>query len=577
MDSSLNNQDQTLSDQPADAVPAEQVSSPPDPAPPTVIAPAEPTGTPAVSEHSIAEPAATQTSANGGSAAVPPKRKYTLDVVVAVLLLVLIGAALFVVNRYSKPAGSTASTTSKQDIANLRVVIEGPLANTVYPNTQSDDTETLINQQVFEGLTGVEQQTRIVPRLAVSWTNPDNNTWIFKLRPDVKFHDGNTLTATQVKASLDQSQNYSAGQQLATTIKSVEAVDANTVKITTVSPDPILINKLAQLYIWDTAANKTGDPSTGTGPYTISTNTKNLVKLTAVDGYWGGHVYTRSVEITQAVDETSAKASIANKTADAVDSYTQFTPAEAGTYKAEPVYANGTYHVAFNTLRKGSPLGKLAVRQALAQATDKQTLLQVKGIGTTVANQMVSPGIPGYNPGIAALGYNPTAAKAALVAAGYTKGFTLTFTYFPSNQKLAQELQKEYAAVGVTLKLDPESDQATLIHKAIGGGTDMYFNSVNTTLLDATDVLNDAGYFDSANYSNAQVDALKKQADQTIDAAARVKLLQQITKLATDDQADLPLFTTPNTTLYVAPGIHILQDTQTSIQIGSYFWKVYSE
>ncbi len=553
----------------------EKVPTEPVPSEPTPTVTPDPTPEPTDEATKPTPPADRPAAGPDGpvSSGEPAKHKYTLDIVVAVLLIVLIGAALFVVNNYSKPKVSTTPVSAKKDIAKLRVNIAGTMSNTVYPNTEADDTEFMINQQAFEGLTGFENETKVVPVLATSWTNPDANTWVFKIRTGVKFHDGNTLTAKQVKASLDQSKDHYSGQNFATTIKSVEVVDANTVKITTDGPDPLLTNKLTELLIWDTDANKTGDSVTGTGPYTISVNTKALIKLVAFDGYHGGHVYSREVDITQSADDVASQATVTNKTADLVA--TNGPLDSAGGYKVQTVNSNGTYHFVFNTLKKGSPLAKVAVRQALAQATDKATLLAVKGVGTPLASQTVPSGIPGYNPAITALTFNTTAAKAALVAAGYPKGFSITFTYYPANQKLADELKKEYAVVGVTLKLDPEGDQKTLVQKAIGGGTDMYFNSVNSGLIDGTDILSD--FIDSANYKNVTLNTLNSQAAVELDPAKRVAILQNMSKIVADDQADIPTFSSPITNLYVGAGIHVTQDTQATVQVGSYFWKIYSE
>jgi peptide/nickel transport system substrate-binding protein len=546
---------------------------------PEPMTPEQPTTNPLVTELAGApstNPGPIITSEPEKPESPPPKKhRYTLDVAVAILLIVLIGVALYIVNNYIKPNNQATPVSAKKDIQVLRVSIESPLSNTIYPNTQADDTEIMINQQVFEGLCNLEQQTKIVPQLATSWTNPDNNTWIFKIRPNVKFHDGNTLTAKQVKASIDQSKNYFGGQNLATTIKSVDVIDTYTVKITTNGPDPLLTNKLAELYIWDTDANKTGDSATGTGPYTISTNNKNLVVLKAFDGYYAGHVYTREVDITESTSDAMTKLAITNKADELISSAVTGSAGEIGSYKHQVVEQNGTHHVVFNTLRKSSPLTKLVIRQALAQATNKSALVIIRATTSPLSNQTIPVGIPGYNPAIQALPFDPIAAKAAIIAAGYPKGFALTFTYYSFVQNLAVELKKEYAAVGVTLNLDPESDQSILIHKAIGGGTDMYYNSSSSSLLDGTDILSD--FIDSANYKNPALDALNNQAATTLDPAARVALLQQMSKVLADDQGDIPLFATSSNNLYVASNVHIAQDTQASAQIGSYFWKIYSE
>src|SRR5262249_19790263 len=108
---------------------------------------------------------------------------------------------------------------------------------------------------VFDALTRIDYATgqpEIQPALALSWTNKDPLTWQFKLRPNVKFHNGDAFTADDVKYTFQRimdPNNKAAALPRATSFKQITAVDPLTVEIVTKNPDPLMLKELAVLYI----------------------------------------------------------------------------------------------------------------------------------------------------------------------------------------------------------------------------------------------------------------------------------------------------------------------------------------
>src|SRR5262249_35033441 len=125
--------------------------------------------------------------------------------------------------------------------------------------------------------------------------------WIFNLQKGIKFHDGHTLAASDVKYTIDSiiANHSDLAQTYASTIASVDVVNNNTVKITTSQPDPALLNKLSWLYIIDANAPKGSDPTqAGTGPYELKSGTKpssTNVQLVAFNDYHGGRPQTQAL------------------------------------------------------------------------------------------------------------------------------------------------------------------------------------------------------------------------------------------------------------------------------------------
>ncbi|MCE2989626.1 MAG: ABC transporter substrate-binding protein, partial [Nitrosomonadaceae bacterium] len=69
---------------------------------------------------------------------------------------------------------------------------------TADPHSQNSGVNNNINGQVFEGLVERGKKLEIVPRLATSWRQTSPTTWVFNIRRNVKFHNGNALTADDV-------------------------------------------------------------------------------------------------------------------------------------------------------------------------------------------------------------------------------------------------------------------------------------------------------------------------------------------------------------------------------------------
>jgi peptide/nickel transport system substrate-binding protein len=544
--------------------PEEQQSVPVSVTPPTTteFTPPSPVSEPA---HTTPTPLPTLPPADKpaefGSDIAHSKRRGSSWIISAIIIL-LVAGGLYAVYRYGQTTKAPTAAVHK-DVALVRVGESDPLPTTFYPNVDDSSINGDVSGQAFEGLTGFEDKTTIVPRLAVSWTNPNTSTWVFKLRPNVKFHSGRTMTATDVKASLDDIQNFPYGADFGTTIASVSVVDPLTVEIKTNGPDPLIPNELTQLWIYDTTSKTPNNPINGTGAYNLkSIDAKTgSIDMVAFDQYWGGRPHVREVQFNELQGAAGALAAIKAKSDDIISSQTDSntTAAEKLGFNYLDILQPSVAQLMMNSQKVGSPLAKLAVRNALMQALSPTALLASRDITGVPASQIVPETIPGYDPSIVRPAFNTTAAKAALAAAGYPNGFTITLTYYISAQDLADEVQKEFAVVGVKIVEDPESDLSVLGSKALGGGTDMYYNAVNTSLVDGTDVF--AGFVQSKNFDDPQVDALFTQAGQTLDSTKRLAILQQISRLLVQDRADLPLYSTPDNNWVVTPSLVLNQNS----------------
>ena len=148
---------------------------------------------------------------------------------------------------------------------------------TMDPQKFNDIITANVTKQIYNNLVKTDQKMKIVPDLAVKWENPSDKVWIFHLRKGVFFHNGEELTAKDVKYTFDRMMDpdtASPGVTHVRQVASVEAVDKYKVKITTKVPFAPLPYSLAryELAILNEKAvkagkNNYGQNPVGTGPF----------------------------------------------------------------------------------------------------------------------------------------------------------------------------------------------------------------------------------------------------------------------------------------------------------------------
>lgn len=523
------------------------------------------TETPPVSPGS---PAQVVTSHHGGG-----KGRWIKIFLLLVVIALLAAGGWVAYNKHHKNKTPAASAQNK-DIPLLRIGMRQADFGGIYPDISDNDYSVSVNSQMFDGLVRYQDRSKIVPDLASTWTNPDNNTWLFTIKKGVKFHDGNTLAPSDVKSSLDKmiASSSDFATTFAATIASIDLVGSNQVKITTKSPDPTLLNKLTLLYIIDTNAPKGSEPSlAGTGAYQVkpgTTPTNDNIQMVAFNGYHFGRPTTEALDFTNATDTDLMKDFNAGK----YDMAGAVPPDQISQAKNATLFnvneADSNY-LAFNTVQP-SPVQNKLVREAIRYAVNAGAIGKANGENLTPVSQLVPPSIPGYDPAISAYKQNIEKAKQLLAQAGYPNGVTLTLSVPTVNAKEAAEISNELKQVGITVNLDQHTDFDEFINYFTQGKAQMYVVDYASDTLDAADVYQTT--LPESNYNNPKVNDLLAQANTTLNPATRLKLLQQVAVLVDQDVPVVPLGTTADTWVMNKP-YDIHQDT-TSGYLPVYFYTV---
>lgn len=437
-----------------------------------------------------------------------------------------------------------------------------------------------MSRNLFDGLVNQDAKQQIQPALALSWTLIDETTWEFKLRPDVKFHDGSAFTAQDVVASIKRvplaaKNSPSSFAPYVKEIAEVIAIDPLTVQIKTDGPTPLLLNNLSRIAILPASQENTtteemnkGNGVIGTGPFKfVSWTPDDNIMLARNDAYWGEKAAWDNVTFRIFKNSSARVAAMLSGGVDMIENIpTADTRRLEGSDVVNVVKVTGNrlMYLHMDQDREQSPFAKGAdgknplvkpeIRRALSVAINREAIIDriMDGQGTP-AGQVVPEGYFGYDPSIKIDTYDVAKAKELLAQAGYPDGFSLTFhasnDRYPNDSKVAQAIGQFFSRAGVKTEVStlPGSVYFTRASARefsfIMGGAAVETGEASGVLGPILETYGDnAGQGNRGRHSNPEFDKTLGEARKTLDAAEREKLLQKATEIAMHDLGVIPLF-----------------------------------
>lgn len=428
------------------------------------------------------------------------------------------------------------------------------------PHLKSEIISVSAQGNMFESLVEFDANMKIRPLLAESWENPDDLTWVFRIRQGVLFHDGNPMSAEDVVYSLNRAKAWPTSELKSNfvAVDTIYQADDRTVVISTRRPYPILLNKLLNAFIIPARYHqKYGDAGfeqapVGTGPYRFqSFDRRRGLRMQRWEGYWGPKPDFRQVTITKYGDPQEIATLLKQGGADIVN---EVPPAAARGlldspvrgYRLERRQGLALRYLGLNTVAK--PLSDRRVRQAISLAVDRQALVgqYVLGFGVP-ASQLVPQAIFGYDPGLPQLRHDPDRAKRLLKAAGYGRGLKLSLLVPDTRLPFGQELQRQMARAGIELELNVKEREAFFAAQ----DTSSFFLLGSVSISgDASDLFDDVihsprggyGRDNQGRYRNPSVDRMIEASSGYLDQAQRLRALKEIMGRVMDDLPRIPLY-----------------------------------
>lgn len=330
-------------------------------------------------------------------------------------------------------------------------------------------------QQIFDGLVHFDADGRIVPALAESWRQMDPVTVRFRLRPGVRFHDGEALDAEAVRFTLLKYLDPAAGFPGAgfiSTIKDVAVVDPLTVDVMTHFPDSLLLRRLAGfVLILPPKAYQEPDfgrHPVGTGPYRFASWTPGeRIVLERNADYWNFLPASPSGLVFRFVPADRQIELLIGGELDIVTDLPGTATlrvsegARTKVVKKESFYTVGA---TFNTSK--GPLNDVRIRRAINHAVNKQDLVRydLMGNGRVIAS-LSMPGEIGHNPALAPYEYDLAKARSLIREAGLTPPIRLRALTKVQGGRTAGILKRHLKDVGIELDVSDVTTDADALRK----------------------------------------------------------------------------------------------------------------
>ncbi|MXP51503.1 glutathione ABC transporter substrate-binding protein GsiB [Pantoea sp. Seng] len=441
---------------------------------------------------------------------------------------------------------------------------------TMDPYDANDTLSQSVAKAFYQGLFGFDKDMKLQNVLAESYqASSDGLTYTIKLRSGVKFQDGTDFNAEAVKANIDRASNpdnHLKRYNLFKYVASTEAVDPTTVKIKLKQPFSTFINNLAHpaaVMISPTALKKYGKDigfhPVGTGPYEFVTwNQTDFVKVKKWDGYWKkGYPKLDSITFRPVVDNNTRAAML--QTGEATFAFpVPFEQAKLlqGNSKLDVVTTPSIMqrYISLNVTQK--PFDNPKVREALEYAINREALVKVAFAGyATPATGIVPPAID-FAQKYPAIKYDPAKARELLKEAGFPNGFETTLWSSHNHstaQKVLQFTQQQLAQVGVKVKVTAmDAGQRAAEVESKGqkeSGVRMFYTGWSASTGEADWALTPLfattswppAIFNTAFYSNPQVDKDLSDALKTTDREQKAKLYKDAQDRIWNDHPWIPL------------------------------------
>jgi peptide/nickel transport system substrate-binding protein len=492
-------------------------------------------------------------------------------------------ATMFMTLKLPAAVLATAVAAGAADARSIKWARAGD-SLTLDPHAQNESPTINLGRQIYEPLVERDHDGKLLPALALSWRiTEDPSVWEFKLRPGVKFHNGNAFDADDVVFTFTRArQPTSDFKGYIASVESVAKTDAHTVHIKTKGPNPILVHNLTNLLIMDkewseeNGATKPQDfknkeenfavrNANGTGPFVLISRAPDVrTVLRRNDAYWGrGEV---ALEITELVltpiksDATRVAALLSGE----VDFVQDVPVQDIERLKSSPhlrVTAGpenrtiflgmdvGSTQLRSSDVRGKNPFADLRIRQAMNMAINREAIQRVvMRMQSAPAGAIVPPFVNGYTKELDALPRVETAkAKVLLAEAGYANGFSVSLhcpnDRYLNDEAICQAVVGMLGQIGIKVNLVSQSKSLhfPLIQKAeadlylLGWGVPPFDSEYIFTYLYHTRTDRFGGW-NATRYSNPAIDRLIEGLSSETDLGKRNAAIAAIWRQLAADQ-----------------------------------------
>jgi peptide/nickel transport system substrate-binding protein len=351
------------------------------------------------------------------------------------------------------------------------------------PHTAGQVWQTqMVLANVYEGLIAFDARMSLTPALAVAWSNPDERTWDFELRPHVAFQTGGFVEADDVVFSFRRARDHpdSALRVALAGVEEVRALAPDRVRIRTREADAFLLARLREVfvvsrrYVEQHGEAALATTSCGTGPYQVAARTPGAsVDLARFPGHWRGPAHIPQARFV-------ARSFGAPDLAQLLPADTPLLfwarpgspvwPLAQQQAVAHPAPGLAVLYLSFDLRpRAARPFMDARVRRAVAASIDRDALVRLAMAGEAIAaSQLVPPTVLGFDPQLAPQRRDAAAAQRLMAESPAADGFDVDLNLRESQAALSGPLAQQLSAVGIRVHIHTWADE-DFFHQAAAG------------------------------------------------------------------------------------------------------------
>ncbi|WP_432205542.1 ABC transporter substrate-binding protein (plasmid) [Cetobacterium somerae] len=430
---------------------------------------------------------------------------------------------------------------------------------TLDPQNSTDNYSQIAITQIYDRLFEIDEKTGIpIPNLVENYEQINQNTLKLLLKKDIKFTNGDTLTAEDVKFTLERAKQNPKVSHLYKMIKEIVILNNNTLEIVTDESFAPLLNHLShksssilnKKEILKNEVEYFNNPI-ATGPYKVdSWALGDNITLISNEDYYKGKPKIKTVVIKAVPEENSRVIGLETGEIDmSLDipaiSWEQLE--KNGQVKVYSAPSTTTGYVGLNT---NSPkLTNKILRQIIAMSIDKESIVETIYLGKTkIANQFLSPPVFGHDKDALPQEFNPDKAKKLLKENNLVGTKLKISVSSPERVQVATIIQDQLKKIGLDLEIEL-LEWGAFLSQTGSGNTDMFIMGWGPSTYDG-----DYGYYPNIHssqlgsngnrvfYSNNFADNLLELARKENNPDKRRDYYKKLQNILNDDVPLIPLY-----------------------------------
>lgn len=432
---------------------------------------------------------------------------------------------------------------------------------TLDPTKTGDEYSRTACYQIYDYLIKEQKDNTLGPGLAERWEYNDDKTELtFHLREDVKFHNGDIMTAEDVAFSLNTVIASDFATRVTSAMDSAEVLDENTVvlKLKHAFGPAEHVIATSQMGILNKKAYEAdpegyGRKPIGTGAYEfVEWNTGEDIKLKAFEDYWQGEAAIKDLTFRILPDANTRAISLETGETDFAININVADMPNIRDHEDLTLYENESTAVVYIAMNNEHEiLSNKKVRQALAHVLNKEEMILgvLDGNGSPLETPM-SKGAFGWPEDFKNREHDIEKAKELMVEAGYPDGFEMTFltSELEDHRKRAEIFQDQAKEIGIDFTIE-SLEWGAYLETTYGADYAITSFSITTPYTDSdhiyelyhSDMFTKGRNFVRSN--NPELDRLLDEGRTSVDPADREKIYRDICELWKEECFTVPILT----------------------------------